>query len=102
MSRPVPATSAPASRQAEGLGLEPAHHGRELIVVLDHDPVLDFWADEVSTFIAVLRAQRAFASVEVKRLAVEDGVVWVTGSPTRSTPRPRAWSVPPASGSSSW
>ncbi|WP_052745063.1 FxSxx-COOH system tetratricopeptide repeat protein [Micromonospora sp. HK10] len=81
MSRPAPAVATPGSRQAEGLGVEPAPDGRELIVVLDHDPVLDLWADEISTFIAVLRAQRAFASVEVKRLAVADGAVWVTDEP---------------------
>lgn len=90
MTRPASATATPGSRQTEGFGLEPTRHGRELIVVVDHDPVMEFWADEVSTFVAVLRAQRAFTSVEVKHLAVEDGAVWVTGEPD-------AVNAPPAS-----
>ncbi|MGC4816919.1 FxSxx-COOH system tetratricopeptide repeat protein [Micromonospora sp. DT63] len=79
MSRPASATATAGSRQAEALGLVPARGGRELVVVVDHDPVMEFWADEVSTFVAVLRAQRAFTSVEVMRLTVDDGAVWVAG-----------------------
>lgn len=81
MSPSLPATSAPASRQAEGLRLDPAVRGWDLVVVVDDDPVMEFWADEISTFVTVLRAQRAFASVEVRHLTAKDGALWVAGEP---------------------
>ncbi|MFB6393253.1 FxSxx-COOH system tetratricopeptide repeat protein [Polymorphospora sp. 2-325] len=79
MSRAVPAISAPAGRRANDSPVEPAEQGRDLVVVVDDDPVMEFWADEISTFIAVLRAQRVFTSVEVRRTSVEGGVLRVTG-----------------------
>ncbi|WP_406044542.1 FxSxx-COOH system tetratricopeptide repeat protein [Micromonospora sp. NBC_00898] len=81
MNRPLPVTSAPAGRPADGLRIEPTGHRRDLVVVVDDDPVMEFWADEISTFVAVLRAQRAFRSLEVRRMAVGDGALWVTGGP---------------------
>ncbi|WBB68302.1 FxSxx-COOH system tetratricopeptide repeat protein [Micromonospora sp. WMMD812] len=78
---PPSVTAAPASRPADGARLEPAGDPRDLVVVVDDDPVMEFWADEVSTFVAVLRAQPAFGSVEVWRMAAEDGALRVTGRP---------------------
>ncbi len=61
--------------------LEATGHRRDLVVVVDDDPVMEFWVGEVSAFVAVLRAQRAFASVEVRRMVVDDGALLVTGGP---------------------
>ncbi|MGQ5261424.1 FxSxx-COOH system tetratricopeptide repeat protein [Micromonospora sp. ZYX-F-536] len=80
MSQSTPLTSAPG-RQADGPPLGPTGDSRELVVVVDDDPVMEFWADEISTFVAVLRAQSVFRSVDVRRMGVGDGRLWVTGGP---------------------
>ncbi|MGW5666412.1 FxSxx-COOH system tetratricopeptide repeat protein [Micromonospora sp. NPDC003776] len=95
MSRPLPAPPAPASRPADRSRLEPAGHRRDLVVVIDDDPVMDFWADETSTFLAVLRAQRAFSSVEVRRMIVDDGALRLADGPD-DVPTPAEDLVDPA------
>lgn len=81
MNGSAPATAAPLSRPADGLRLDLPDGDRDLVVVVDDDPVMEFWADEISTFVAVLRAQRAFASVDVLRMAVAEGALRLTGGP---------------------
>ncbi|MET7669619.1 FxSxx-COOH system tetratricopeptide repeat protein [Micromonospora luteifusca] len=77
MNQSLPSTFDSATRPADGLGLDPTRHRRDLVVVVDDDPVMEFWADEIATYVAVLRAQRGFSSVEVWRLAVDDGALVV-------------------------
>jgi hypothetical protein len=48
---------------------------REVLVVLDDDPVMEFWSDEFAAFVAALREQDCFVSVDVRSMVVVDGVL---------------------------
>ncbi|WBB99796.1 FxSxx-COOH system tetratricopeptide repeat protein [Solwaraspora sp. WMMA2080] len=48
---------------------------REVLVVIDDDPVMEFWSDEFADFLAMLREQECFASVSVRSVVVADGAV---------------------------
>ncbi|MEU8327441.1 FxSxx-COOH system tetratricopeptide repeat protein [Micromonospora sp. NPDC048839] len=79
-----------ASGPTNGTRLDPGHHPRDVVVVVDDDAVMEFWSDEISAFVAQLRAQPGFSSVAVRRLAVDEGALVVTDSAGHGPAAPSA------------
>lgn len=61
----------PAGQPPGGQRPKPTGHRREVILVIDDSPVMEFWADEISAFAAMLSEQSAFRAVGVKWMTTD-------------------------------